>query len=123
MVKPYFDFFSVKPWRERVACAGPLGVPRGSLNLMEVLQESHIPPSSRRSPHGAAVSWSPPRGDSETECWLEALGVDAPEAVERDFLNLQKMPVNFFIAEHSKNNALPGLLTDEKFTGAKSRKD
>lgn len=49
--------------------------------------------------------------------------MDAPEAVERDFLNLQKMPVNFFIAEQSKNNALPGLLTDEKFTGAKSRKD
>ena len=81
-----------------------------SVNLMEELLGSLIPPRSNMSLLGAGLSTSMPRGDSATECLREELD-DASDVDERVLLlpvtNFMKPLMMTLSYTHSKTNT-PG---------------
>ena len=111
MENPYSDFLGlyVGGADDLVERCGGGGAP--SVNLMEELLGSLIPPRSSMSLLGAGLSTSMPRGDSVTECLREELA-DASDVDERVLL----LPVTNFVkplmvtlcCTHSKTNT-PGV--------------
>ena len=92
MVNPYSEFLGLYGGGadDLVERRGGGGVP--SVNLMEELLGSLIPPRSNMSLLSAGLSTSVPRGDSATECLREELD-DASDVDERVLL----LPVTNFM--------------------------
>ena len=107
MVNPYSDFLGLYGGGadDLVERRGGGGAP--SVNLMEELLGSLIPPRSNMSLLGAGLSTSMPRGDSATECLREELS-DASDVDERVLLlpvtNLMMPLVVTPCCTHSKTN-------------------
>ena len=85
IINPYSEFLGLYGGGadDLVERCGGGGIP--SVNLMEELLGSLIPPRSNMSLLGAGLSSSMLRGDSETECLREEL-VDASDVDERVLL-------------------------------------
>ena len=111
MVNPYSDFLGLYGGGadDLVERRGRGGTP--SVNLMEELLGSLIPPRSNMSLLGAGLSTSMPRGDSATECLYEELA-DASDVDERVLLllvtNFMKPLMVTLCSTHSKTNT-PGI--------------
>ena len=112
IINPYSEFLGLYGGGvdDLVECREGGGIP--SVNLMEELLGSLIPPRSSMSLLGVGLSSSMLRGDSETECLREELA-DASDVDERVLLLLA---MNFMrplmvtpCCTHSKTNT-PGFL-------------
>ena len=113
MVNPYLDFLGLYGGGadDLVERCGGGGAP--SVNLMEELLGSLIPPRSNMSLLGAGLSTSMPCGDSATECLREELA-DASDVDERILLllvtNFMKPLMVTLCCTHSKTNTPGGFL-------------
>ena len=109
MVNPYLDFLGLYGGGadDLVERRGGGGAP--SVNLMEELLGSLIPPRSNMSLLGAGLSTSMPRGDSATECLHEELA-DASDVDERVLpaMNFMRPLMVTPCCTHSKTNT-PGV--------------
>jgi len=111
MVNPYSECLGLYGGGadDLVECRGGGGIP--SVNLMEELLGSLIPPRSNMSLLGAGLSSSILRGDPETECLREELA-DASGVDERVLLlpvtNFMKPLMVTLCCTHSKINT-PGV--------------
>ena len=110
MVNPYSECLGLYGGGEDdlVERLGRGGIP--SVNLMEELLGSLIPPRSNMSLHGAGLSSSMLRGDSETECLREELA-DASDVDERVLLpamNFMRPLMVTPCCTHTKTNT-PGV--------------
>ena len=113
MVNPYSDFLGLYGGGadNLVERRGGGGAP--SVNLMEELLGSLIPPRSNMSLLGAGLSTSMPRRDSATECLRKELA-DASDVDERVLLlpvtNFMKPLMVTLCCTHSKTN-IPGFFS------------
>lgn len=106
---------------ERVDRRGGSSVcPRGSVNRMDELRVSLMPPRSSMSPLGATTSSSMLRGDSETECLREEPDDGAFDDDDDRFFPRTKLTA-FLMVPCCKNTqtTLPGFLAGRKIAQRK----